>query len=415
MKCLYVFKNFPLASNFSGGASRHLADYLALNRLGLDIYVLRFLSKEFKEDVLQFESRNQKSTAEIRGIATWWQDIIFSPATHTIGWIDLLQRAIFAPINLSQPDLPKLTPYLRKAIESHNPDFIWAESTFGGAMISNAKANLPWVYSHHDFEFKIHGVRVKKSKRSIYLSGFIHNKRRKYAESKICSKATAILSGSQTEQDELAKMGGSNIYLAPTTYDRVDLSLSGTINRTPPQLFHLGSLKTTANYLGMMSYLEKVVPQLDLNLAESGNKFPTLQIIGETHGAKPLLLEKLKSHKAKMHGHVDDLGSLMKPFDIVIIPYEHDTGMRTKIPLLFNYAQVVVATEASVAGSPEIKPGENCIILPSLEMFPEALSNLFKNANLREKIGRNARNTFESEFMLETQLPIYKKIVAHMR
>jgi glycosyltransferase involved in cell wall biosynthesis len=105
----------------------------------------------------------------------------------------------------------------------------------------------------------------------------------------------------------------------------------------------------------------------------------------------------------------------MNPFDIVIIPYEHDTGMRTKLPLFFNYAQVVVATEASVAGSPEIKPGENCIILPGLEGFPEALIKLSQDAGLREKIGQHARETFESEFVLENQLPIYKQLISHMR
>jgi hypothetical protein len=108
------------------------------------------------------------------------------------------------------------------------------------------------------------------------------------------------------------------------------------------------------------------------------------------------------------------LGTVLRPFDIAIIPYEHNTGVRTKLPLLFNYAQVVVATEAAVAGSLEARPGENCFVLPSLEHFPDILRQLASEPMLRNQIGLEAKRTFERTFTLEAQLPKYERVLSYI-
>jgi hypothetical protein len=50
-RCLFIFPNAPLASDFSGGASRYLTSYQALNQLGVEMHVWRAVSANLVEQI----------------------------------------------------------------------------------------------------------------------------------------------------------------------------------------------------------------------------------------------------------------------------------------------------------------------------------------------------------------------------
>ncbi|MBK9926015.1 MAG: glycosyltransferase family 4 protein [Anaerolineales bacterium] len=409
MKCICLFGDAPLSSNYSGAASRHLQSFLALKKLGLEVHVWRFLSDGVREKVLEHEGNETEHSKEIRAQADSWTDVIYSlpPAYRT--WIELLSRAISRPLLLAFPAIGTLSGRFVEFVHEVDPDLIWAESGVAGAVAASLPAPIPFVYSQTDFHYRIFGLRQEARARKPYPSERIQLWAMHRGEMQVIRQAAAIVTGSQTEADELRSVGGRNISVIPTTYEVVALDHPNSQGEWPARILHLGSLRTTSNYLGLMAYLDKVQSRLDAN----GGRYQ-LHIIGDVTGAKPELLERLNACKAVLHGHVNDLGSTLRPFDVAIIPYEYDTGTRTKLSLLFNHAQVVVATRSAVAGSRELRPRENCMVLPDLGSFITALPELLSNRELRERIGRAARKTFEKEFTLDAQLPKFAKVVERL-
>jgi glycosyltransferase involved in cell wall biosynthesis len=414
MKGLFIFPNAPLSPNFSGAASRYLNSFMALYRLGADMHVWRFLSKDVERQVYRYEAKTAALCGDLRSKVVGWQDVVYSPSPVFRSRIELVRKALFLPIELTFSETTTLRDKLLQAVKAVKPDFIWAEWGSGGALVATSCLALPWVYAHHDMYHRIVQVRQKVSVHKLYLSERIRLWAMKRGERQIICKATAIVTGSQTEARKLKVMGGKYISLIPTTYEPVNLDYSNATGSAPARILHLGSLRTTSNYLGLMAYLDKIQPQLDGLCNEQANGMFRLHIIGDLSGAKVELMERIKSSDARLYGHVDDLSSILRPFDIVIIPYEHDTGTRTKLSLLFNHAQVVIATQAAVAGSPELRSGENCVVLPDLQAFAKTLSELVRNRETREWIGRCARKTFEADFTLEAQLPKFGQVLQHL-
>lgn len=410
MKCLFLFCNAPLSPNFSGGASRYLTSFLALHRLGIQIYVLRFLEDNVKDQVLAHEQANTQRQRELRARACGWQDISYSSMPRCQTKLELLTQFLFQPTELAFPEAIFLRQSLQEIAREIKPDFIWAEWALSGVVVNISNIKLPWVYAHTDMLYRIHQLRQVSSADKIYWSSRLVLHRVKKVEFEIIRKSDVVITGSQTEANELRAIGASNVVLIPTTYESVPVEFPASSVDSPPRIFHLGGLSTTANQLGLDAYLDRVQPKLNQMLGEQ-NQLARLHLIGDASRGKPWLVDKAKRNNAIFHGHVDNLAVVLRPFDIAVIPYEHNTGTRTKLPLLFNYAQVVVTTAAAVAGTPEARNGENCIILSSLAEFPAALVELINDQQMRERIGRRAKATFEQFFTLGSQLPRFAQVL----
>ncbi|MDL1911674.1 glycosyltransferase family 4 protein [Chloroflexi bacterium CFX6] len=409
MKCIFLFGDAPLSANFSGAASRHLGSFLALKRLGVEVHVWRFLSENTREKVLAHETGESAHGRQFRRQADSWTDVVYPSTPPYRTRLELLQRATFQPVRLAFPETGTLLAGFVNALQGLKPDFLWAESGAAGALAASQPFPLPYVYAQTDFHHRIFQLRRQARSRRPLLSEQIHEWAVRRGEMRIIRKATVITTGSQTEADELRRAGGRYVLVIPTTYEEVELDRLKPQDGSPARILHLGGLRTTSNYLGLMAYLDKVQSHF-----EAGESCFQLHVIGDTTGAKPELMERLFACKAVLHGHVDDLSSILRPFDIAIIPYEHDTGTRTKLSLLFNHAQVVVAARPAVAGSPELVPGGNCIVLPELEAFAKTLPALVQDRELRERVGCAAKKTFENEFTLEAQLPRFGKVLEHL-
>ncbi|OQZ00516.1 MAG: hypothetical protein B6D41_00025 [Chloroflexi bacterium UTCFX4] len=409
MNCLFLIPNAPLSPNYSGGASRYLTSFRALHRLGVQIYVLRFLEDRVKDQILTHERADAPRQSELGGLASGWHDVTYSsvPCCHTK--LELLTQFLFHPTNLAFPDAIFLRQSLQELASEIKPDFIWAEWVLPGVVANISKLGLPWAYAHHDMLYKIYHHRQSSSDK-VYWSSRLVSHCVKQAETEIVRKSDVVITGSQTEANELRAIGASKVVLIPTTYESVPVEFPASSVDSPPRIFHLGGLSTTANQLGLDAYLDRVQPKLNQMLGEQ-NELARLHLIGDASRGKPWLVDKAKRNNAIFHGHVDNLAAVLRPFDIAIIPYEHNTGTRTKLPLVFNYAQVVVTTAAAVAGTPEARNGENCIILSSLAEFPSALAQLINDSRLRERIGRQAKATFEQSFTLDSQLPRFAQVL----
>ena len=174
-----------------------------------------------------------------------------------------------------------------------------------------------------------------------------------------------------------------------------------------PRIVHLGGMQATANRIGLERFLRVAWPKLKVQIKPK----PELWVIGSLDGAPKTLQELLIQPGIVCTGYVDDLSSVLRPFDMHIIPWELNTGTRTRIPLILNYAQVLISTRAGAACIDELKHEVNCILVNDLKHMASEIKSLCNDDKKREAIGREGRNTFFNYFTLESQQPRFNHFI----
>jgi glycosyltransferase involved in cell wall biosynthesis len=180
--------------------------------------------------------------------------------------------------------------------------------------------------------------------------------------------------------------------------------------QSPPYIVHLGSVETTANRVGLEAYLRRIHPQLVANGVRA-----RLRIIGDHSRLRDPLKTLLPEANAELLGFVADLKTALRPFDIAILPYEHDSGYRTKLPLLFNHAQAVVATRAAITGMQIPGLEEACVVVERLEDFIPAIIHLANAPDDREQLGCTAYEFFCRHFTIDAVLDDYRVLLQAMQ
>jgi glycosyltransferase involved in cell wall biosynthesis len=156
---------------------------------------------------------------------------------------------------------------------------------------------------------------------------------------------------------------------------------------------------TTANRLGLERFL-------DLCWSDIKKEIPYIQlkIIGNISQAQQSLKEKLQNDsQIKILGFVEELSDVLLPYDIHIIPWEHNTGARTRVPLILNFKQVLVATKASVACFPEITD-TNSVLSNNLSEMTKQIIDLYSDSERLHLLAENGYKTFSENYTHQVQL-----------
>jgi glycosyltransferase involved in cell wall biosynthesis len=212
----------------------------------------------------------------------------------------------------------------------------------------------------------------------------------------------AVVSGSASECRELESLGIRHVHYIP-----VSLESKGWVEDNKPlspvRIVHLGGMGTTANRLGLERFFDVVWPSCVQENA-------TLWVVGDARFAGAPLERKLKT--VQCTGFVEDLTTVLRPFDIHIVPWEHATGQRTRVPVVLSCGQVIVAVRNGIACYPEIVDGENSILVESLCEMSAVINDLLRRPDERERLGRAARETYERHFTRSALLPRFRQVLA---
>ena len=302
--------------------------------------------------------------------------------------------AVFEYFFLNQTNKEKL----RAIAKLHAIDVVWAEWRWAALLAWYSTLKLPLVYAHHDWEYKLARLRSKQN-----LLKRFHNYQKKRVEFKLVKGVAACISGSFTETKEIHQLSNNPALYLPTTYTSVTTHL---IPSKVPNIIHLGGMGTTANRLGLERFLD--VCWEDIKAKHPSSR---LLVIGSLKQASASLLEKLKDTNIDCLGFVKDLSRVLQPEDIHIIPWEYNTGTRTRVPLALNYQQVLVATKASVEAIPEIKNNQNALLFNDLHEMASGLISLMQNSTLRKELSKVGKATFFNKFTAESQLKNVKNFI----
>lgn len=393
MRCLYIVAHHPLSPNYRGGGSAIYHDQLlALRALRHEIDLWIYFTPRTRA---AFDAFIEQDRATYDHVVGECRSVTLTVFPEQVGYADRLRARAMGWI-AGEPVANALyrtrgREELDRLIARFSPDVIWAHH-LGPAQMAVLQHQVPVIYVHHDWVSKV---------RALARNGDVSEAHER-CERRVARAAAAVVSGSATECEQLRTLGCARVVHIPVTYGEVAWS-PPCHAPVPARVVHLGGLQTTANRVGLERFLDVVWPAL-------AQPRPELWVIGDLDGAGAGLSRRLQD--ATCTGFVPALSTVLRPFDVHVIPWEHDTGTRTRLPLAFAYGQTVVAVRAAVAGSPEARDGENCRLVSRLDEMPAALEALLASPAERERLGRAARRTYVAELARDVLLCRYEEALA---
>lgn len=319
-------------------------------------------------------------------------------------------KSLISPIQYSHPWITlNLLAQFRQIVENVQPDIIWAEHRYPALLANLSGYAAMTVYSHHDWEYRLMRYRPTQNpsfKRTARIahSSFILRK----VEHQLVQSCLGCVSGSNTELIEISELNVNSAYL-PTCYEIVESPAHTEVNTTP-RIVHFGSMSATANRVGLERFLTITLPAL----REICSDAPELWIVGSVSNAHPKLEQLIAESGAVCAGFVENLSDVFNPYDIQVIPWEHDTGTRTRVAMLLNYRQVIVAHHNSVRGIKELVHGQNVIMVNDLKEMAHEIKMLIDQPDKRKELADNGRLTFEKSFTLDAMQPRFKEYLARL-
>lgn len=404
MRCLFVMEDSPITPDASGGLPALIFSHLELLYQANCEISLLILSQEHSAN------RFQRFTSEQPDV---WNEVkrwLIGVHQSTMGFdsrrwsivphLILPTHVAYFPLRPDQQTRTNLHNFVKKI----NPQLIWAEHLLPATVMTYLFSDIPIVYSHADWSWRIKKHRAES--KSDAWQWRLKFWQRRYQEESLVRQVFACVSASRSEADEIRALGVKNVAYLPTTYRKIDLANIAP-NLHLPRIVHLGGMQTTANRLGLERFLDVSWPIICQTLS----LHPELWVIGNLDGASGSLLTKLKQANAICLGFVKDLMTVLRPFDIQIIPWEHNTGTRTRIPLILNYKQVLVSTKAGAACLPELKHEQNCVLAQDLEQMAKEVALLVQDEPRRLKLAEAGRNTFERYYTQEVVQPYFNQFL----
>lgn len=284
------------------------------------------------------------------------------------------------------------TEFLSNYLKNEEFDFIWAQWFYAGLLAASVKKDYKVFYVHHDWQYKLLDYKKKSGIKSSILK--LSKKR---IEEKLVKDVSAVVCVSSTDDMYLKSKGINSMYLT-TTYDKFTVDLLAP--KKKPSLVHLGSLNTTANRVGLKNFL--------LNSWDAIKEaIPTicLEVVGELSEEDNELTHLLKcDENIKLHSFVENLNTVIRPLDIHIIPWNQDTGTRTRLALILQYKQCLVARSEGVVNAKEIQHNKNALLSNSWSSYTKDIIDLYHNETLRNTLSQNSLITYNEYYTHESQL-----------
>lgn len=278
---------------------------------------------------------------------------------------------------------------LQQIVEEEDIDLVWCEWRWAAIWAMKTELKVPKIYSHHDWEYKLALLREKPT-----LNRKFHTYQKKRVEMQMVKQMDACISGSETETNEIQSISKKPVLYLPTTYASVQIHLTA---KKHPSIVHLGGMGTTANRLGLERFLDVSWPGIKKEIPNI-----ELKVIGSVKRAQDTLKEKLKDNQIEVMGFVKDLTTAMYPEDIHIVPWEYNTGTRTRVPVILNHKQVLVATKESVKCYSEIN-SENSILCEDLTDMKDQIIDLYSDREKLHLLAAKGKETFQEKFTSESQ------------
>ena len=297
---------------------------------------------------------------------------------------------------------------LISCLNKHEFDIVQIEGIFMAPYIpvirkhSKAKITIRTHNAEHviwDRLIQNEGNGLKKQ----YLQ--LQNKRLKKTEIELLGIADAIIPITPTDKIIFEELEiKSNYFISPTGID-IDRYQIDYSKEKPTTFFHLGSMDWMPNVEGVDWFLKEVYLPYFQN-----NEAITFNFAGRF---MPKRFFEQSSKNLQFIGSVEDNISFYNQHDVMLVPLQSGSGMRIKIIEGMAMGKAIISTSIGAEGIP-VTHFENIIIADNPKEFADAITELSKNDELKQKIKKNARsfiqNQFDNKYLVSQLLNFYKDL-----
>lgn len=227
-----------------------------------------------------------------------------------------------------------------------------------------------------------------------------------YLEGSLLRKAARIVGVSASDCERIRRRVTAPVAYIPTV-DPGPLPPPPTDGLRPGslRLWYYGGRGATSNMIMLLhlrnelyELLKAALPEAEFHYAGAHEKYDQVR------------LEWLQRHFI-LHGFVENFSTVFRLGDICLIPYQYDTGFRTKIPEACGYGLIPAGYTISFACSPEMCDGYNCIMANSPGELARKIAQVGADAQLRQKLAEGALATRREDFSSAALLERYRKIM----
>lgn len=157
---------------------------------------------------------------------------------------------------------------------------------------------------------------------------------------------------------------------------------------------YLGATSTSA---GLRLFAREILPRLEHELGPEGFE---VHVVGEGE-PPPELARLLPRPSVKLRGRIEPADSEFLSADIQLVPTPFMLGIRVRIIVGFSFGCCVVAHTNDGLNIPEMVHEENALLASDGPGLAEAIIRAMCDPTLRERLGANARRTYERCFTPE--------------
>ncbi|MCS7153134.1 MAG: glycosyltransferase family 4 protein [Bacteroidia bacterium] len=287
---------------------------------------------------------------------------------------------------------------LMRLIDSFQPDLIQVESPYLTPYVQHLK--IPKVYRLHNIEAQIWRRHAEEQRLLLRPYFRLQAKRIEAYERHILSLYDGLLPISEKEAQFAQESGYQGLMeIFPFGINLTAYTAPPLTNR-PPRIGFIGGLDWLPNQQGIVWFLEKVWPSFRRRHPDAH-----LYIAGRN---TPSWLYKYADARTHILGEVPDAQAFFHQNDIFIAPLFSGSGIRIKLIEAFATGRAIVATSIA-AESLIYEEGKHLLLADTPEAFGEALSALYQDRNLRERLGRAARELAERVYDRQQLLPRLKR------
>ena len=390
MKILFLMENVPLGFDFTGASSLITSHLRVISLLDVpkEIFIVTVPTNENSAapDLKQIPSAASISVRNVPFAAAGKIRSLFGSFPRFIAFNNRLgrEKLLFPVVR------PENVAHLQHVVDEFKPDVIWAEHLVPFLLASHVKFTGKFVYSHHDFAWKLQLIRRQKIKDRI-MAWML-----KKVQERALKKATWIVSGAENELAEAGSLAkASRTFFCPTLYP-LKLTTQDYAPEPAFRLVHLGTLKATANKIGLKTLLGEILPSL-----KNAGVDCECWLVGDLEGADDELKQLMQQPEVRYKGYVEDLDGVLFPNDLHVIPYDQPTGTRTRLTLALNHQQVLVAHRSSVAGFSGLEDGSNCLLCEDSSDMVRKIGEIYRNEAKKREIAANGKKWYDKNFREE--------------
>ncbi|MEM6457219.1 MAG: glycosyltransferase [Acidobacteriota bacterium] len=293
------------------------------------------------------------------------------------------------------------------ALAGRRADLLWAEqlvpATWLAGWAQRTGDRRPRVWGHYDWYSRIKSLRASGR---LDPRRWLRHAQIERGETALLQRFDALVSGSASEAEDARGRGAHRALWLPLTHPiGAEPRVPMPADAPAPRVVHLGGMATTATRRGLARFLDVTWPRVVALCARRDQAPPPLWVIGSLRGADADLRRRLDAVDAHCPGFVPDLDTALRPGDVHVAPWEHDTGTRTRVPRALARGQALVALDVVRRGVPVLVDGANVALAADLRSMADALVDLLDDPARRLRLARAGRDTFRRTFTVDAARP----------